>query len=85
MDMLFLPLLKALIHSSPFHPLTARSLLFALLYISLETASYTVVPSEPHSHDGSQAYFGTASVGTTETTYVELTLKKVNQLPIWSE
>ena len=46
---------------------------------------YIVVPSGPHAHDGAQGYFGTASVGTSETTYVELTLKKVNQLPIWSD
>lgn len=44
---------------------------------------YTVVNSGPHAHDGSEGYFGTASVNNSNTTYVELTLEQVNQLPIW--
>lgn len=45
---------------------------------------YTVVKTGPHAHSGSQGYFGTTTIGQSQTTYVELTLKKVNQLPIWS-
>ncbi len=44
---------------------------------------YTVISSGPHTHDGKEGYFGTASVGTNKTSYAELTLEKVNQLPIW--
>jgi hypothetical protein len=46
---------------------------------------YTVINTGPHAHDGAEGYFGTALVGESQTKYVELTLKKVNQLPIWSE
>ncbi|MFQ4144921.1 hypothetical protein [Chlorogloeopsis sp. ULAP02] len=46
---------------------------------------YTVVNTGPHAHDGTEGYFGTALVRESQTKYVELTLKKVNQLPIWSE
>ncbi|MDZ8053423.1 MAG: hypothetical protein RMX68_014055 [Aulosira sp. ZfuVER01] len=45
---------------------------------------YTVVKTGPHAHSGSQGYFGTKKIGQSQTTYVELTLEKVNQLPIWS-
>jgi hypothetical protein len=45
---------------------------------------YTVVKTGPHAHSGSQGYFGTTTIGQSQTTYVELTLEKVNQLPIWS-
>jgi hypothetical protein len=45
---------------------------------------YTVVKTGPHAHSGSEGYFGTTTIGQSQTTYVELTLKKVNQLPIWS-
>jgi len=45
---------------------------------------YTVVKTGPHAHSGSQGYFGTTTIGQSQTTYVELTLKKVNELPIWS-
>ncbi|NDJ21421.1 hypothetical protein GS682_07180 [Nostoc sp. B(2019)] len=45
---------------------------------------YTVQVSGPHAHDGAEGYFGQAFVGTSKTTYVQLTLQKVNQLPIWS-
>ncbi|MGQ4646130.1 hypothetical protein [Lyngbya aestuarii] len=45
---------------------------------------YTVLVSGPHGHDGSTGYFGRDSVGNNGTTYVDLTLQKVNQLPIWS-
>jgi hypothetical protein len=38
----------------------------------------------PQAHDGDRGYFGLARVGTSHTTYVELTLQQVNRLPIWS-
>jgi hypothetical protein len=46
---------------------------------------YTVVNTGPHAHDGPEGYFGTAPVKGRKTSYVELTVQKVNQLPIWSE
>jgi len=46
---------------------------------------YTVVVSGPHTHDGAEGYFGQAFVGESKTTYVELTLQQVKQLPIWSK
>ncbi|WP_193200549.1 hypothetical protein [Nostoc sp. MG11] len=46
---------------------------------------YTVQVSGDHTHDGAEGYFGQAFVGTSKTTYVQLTLQKVNQLPIWSD
>jgi hypothetical protein len=45
---------------------------------------YTVVSTGPHAHDGHEGYFGTASLPQSNTIYVELTLQKVNELPIWS-
>lgn len=44
---------------------------------------YTVHNSGPHAHDGPKGYFGQKLVNA-DTTYVDLTLQKVNQLPIWS-
>ncbi|MDM9380029.1 hypothetical protein QUB80_04860 [Chlorogloeopsis sp. ULAP01] len=46
---------------------------------------YTTVDTGPHAHDGAEGYFGTKFIEESQTKYVELTLKKVNQLPIWSE
>jgi hypothetical protein len=46
---------------------------------------YTVIVSDPHTHDGAEGYFGQAFVKESKTTYVDLTLQLVNQLPIWSE
>jgi hypothetical protein len=46
---------------------------------------YTVVNTGPHAHNGPFGYFGRAFVGDSKITYVDLTLQKVNQLPIWSE
>lgn len=46
---------------------------------------YTVIVSGPHTHDGAEGYFGQEFVGESKTTFVELTLQKVNQLPIWSK
>ncbi|MCC5651423.1 hypothetical protein LC609_16615 [Nostoc sp. XA013] len=45
---------------------------------------YTVMQTGPHAHSGSQGYFGTTAIGQSQTTYVELTFEKVNNLPIWS-
>jgi hypothetical protein len=45
---------------------------------------YTASNSGPHEHDGPQGYFGLDRVGKSGTTYVDLTIQKVNQLPIWS-
>lgn len=39
----------------------------------------------PHEHDGKRGYFGLTQVENQPTTYVDLTLKAVNQLPIWDE
>lgn len=38
----------------------------------------------PHEHDGQRGYFGMVQVDNQPTTYVDLTLNAVNQLPIWS-
>ena len=45
---------------------------------------YTVYTSGPHEHDGSQGYFGQDLVKANGIKYVDLTIQKVNQLPIWS-
>lgn len=39
----------------------------------------------PQEHDGQRGYFSMNQVKDQPTTYVDLTLKAVNQLPIWSE
>jgi hypothetical protein len=44
---------------------------------------YTVASSGAHAHDGAEGYFGENLV-TNGVTYVDLTLRDVNQLPIWS-
>jgi len=44
---------------------------------------YTVAKSGPHTHDGRTGYFGMA-IAHSDTSYVELTLEEVAQLPIWS-
>ena len=45
---------------------------------------YTVQSSGPHTHFESQGYFGEDTIGDGKTRYVDLTLDKVNQLPIWN-
>jgi hypothetical protein len=45
---------------------------------------YTIRVTGPHEHDGDNGYFGQNLVGKSRTTYVELTLETVKQLPIWS-
>lgn len=45
---------------------------------------YTVLSSGPHDHEGDQGYFG-EDTAEGDKTYVDLTVKQVNQLPIWDE
>jgi hypothetical protein len=45
---------------------------------------YSVLVSGPHDHDGDEGYFGEAWINESQTTYVELTVQQVDQLPIWS-
>ncbi|MBD2020290.1 hypothetical protein H6F43_08835 [Leptolyngbya sp. FACHB-36] len=45
---------------------------------------YTSLSTGSHAHDGPEGYFGSAIAQPPNTTYVELTLQVVNQLPIWS-
>ncbi|PIG93518.1 hypothetical protein [Gloeocapsopsis sp. IPPAS B-1203] len=45
---------------------------------------YQALSSGSHAHDGSQGYFGKEKILGKEKTYVDLTLEKINQLPIWS-
>lgn len=45
---------------------------------------YQAYSSGPHKHDGSQGYFGEEVARKDGTKYVDLTVQKVNQLPIWS-
>ncbi len=44
---------------------------------------YTAMSSGSHAHEGKEGYFGLAIAKPTKTQYVEITLEKVNQLPIW--
>ncbi len=45
---------------------------------------YQAYISGPHEHDGSKGYFGEAVARKDGTKFVDLTVQKVNQLPIWS-
>jgi hypothetical protein len=45
---------------------------------------YTTMSSGSHTHDGEEGYFGLAIANPANTQYVELSLQKVNRLPIWS-
>lgn len=45
---------------------------------------YTAQISGPHAHNGSKGYFGQDLVGNKGISYVDLTLEKVDRLPIWS-
>ncbi|PPS45441.1 hypothetical protein [Chroococcidiopsis sp. TS-821] len=44
---------------------------------------YQSFVSGPHEHDGAQGYFGKDYAPASKTTYVNLTLQAINQLPIW--
>jgi len=46
---------------------------------------YQASMSGPQAHDGEQGYFGEDLATADGTTYVDLTLQEVNQLPIWSD
>lgn len=46
--------------------------------------NFTVETIGPQGHDGPTGYFGLKPAKPNGTTYVELTLQAVNQLPIWS-
>lgn len=46
--------------------------------------NYHVKTIGPQGHDGPKGYFGEAIAQPPATTYVDLTLQAVNQLPIWS-
>lgn len=50
---------------------------------ALQEDRYTIRMSGPHEHDGEQGYFGENFVKANGTRYVDLTIQKVNQLPIW--
>ncbi|WP_199349502.1 hypothetical protein [Nostoc flagelliforme] len=45
---------------------------------------YTVYNSGPHEHQGEENYFGREVAKNDGTTYAELMVKQINQLPIWS-
>ncbi len=45
---------------------------------------YTVYSSGPHKHQGEESYFGRKVAKDDGTTYAQLMVKQVNQLPIWS-
>lgn len=45
---------------------------------------YTVYSSGPHEHQGDESYFGQEVAQNDGTTYAELMVQQVNQLPIWS-
>lgn len=46
---------------------------------------FTVHNTGPHAHDGPTGYFGQDFIGTSDKHYLEITLRVVNQLPMWSE
>lgn len=50
---------------------------------ALREGRYTVKISGAHEHDGDRGYLGTDLVRANGISYVNLTLQKVNQLPIW--
>lgn len=45
---------------------------------------YIAMSSGAHTHDGEEGYFGLAITNPPNTQYMEITLQKVNQLPVWS-
>jgi len=51
---------------------------------ALQQGRYEAVMTGYHEHDGPQGYFGENVARTNKIRYVDLTLQKVNQLPIWS-
>lgn len=51
---------------------------------AIRQGRYTAISSGPHTHDGKGGYFGLAIAKLPNTQYVEITLQKANQLPVWS-
>ena len=51
---------------------------------ALQQGRYLEYISGPHEHDGSKGYFGQNFLKPNGIKYVDLTIQKVNQLPIWS-
>ena len=45
---------------------------------------YAAALSGPHKHDGDEGYFG-ENLAADGKKYVDITLDKINQLPVWSE
>lgn len=52
---------------------------------ALRQGKYTVHMTGPHKHDGPEGYFGEEAIAPGAIAYVDLTLQKVNQLPIWAD
>jgi hypothetical protein len=50
---------------------------------SKQEERYSVHSTGSHAHDGDKGYFGLDQIENGNKTYVELTLDRVNQLPIW--
>ncbi len=46
---------------------------------------YTALSSGPHEHEGDEGYFGETIAEGDNTTYLDLTLQRVNELSIWSD
>lgn len=51
---------------------------------AVRSGRYKAYIAGPQAHDGSTGYFGLALVNKDGTTYVDLTLQKVKNLPIWT-
>lgn len=49
-----------------------------------QQGNYTAYLSGPHAHDGSKGYFGEELIKVNNMKYVDLTIQKVNKLPIWT-
>ncbi|MBW4485360.1 MAG: hypothetical protein KME14_22735 [Tildeniella torsiva UHER 1998/13D] len=53
---------------------------------ALRVGKYEAIASGPHDHDGDRGYFGQDPVeGNPTVTYLNLTLERVNALPIWPD
>lgn len=51
---------------------------------ALQQGDYQEIMTGYHEHDGSEGYFGEKIARANRIRYVDLTLQRVNQLPIWS-
>lgn len=52
--------------------------------LARQAKRYQAMTSGPHEHDGAQGYFGRDKIEGKNITYVDLTVKDVNNLSIWS-